>query len=221
MDFDLIEKFAPIYHYDSDEQYFPIDYNSFAQGKYMKHVVNVHLRHINSDTIWIYYICFYTHKDIKTGIKNNCFSNCCLSTKSNLHCENQFEIVILEIDNSNEIYQKMKRVCFCPHNKEEYFWIGEKDLSSIQDKNNSDKIHVYVSKGKHAAYPLRGVIWRNLGFENDCNNDDIILLLRPILLILENLDSMVKEHILKFNFAEIPEVPLESIRKRNLFRIKY
>lgn len=216
IDFDLIEKFSPIYHFDSQEEYFPIDLNSFNNGRLNKNIVNVYLRElkeISNDLIWIYYICFYTFDSgIKVCTPFNCFSK----NKVSSH-EFDFEIVILEINKKSE---KICRVCFCPHGLDENFWIAENDLELILDKNNSDKIHIFVSRGKHASYPVKGIIWRHFGFANDYNNDDRILLLKPIILTSNTINSQIfetKKKCLSFDYNTIPVIPYHSVKKRKFF----
>lgn len=50
-------------------------------------------------------------------------------------------------------------MCYAPHGSSEHFWIGDQDdLDEILGGEGGDGLRpkVYVSRGKHASYPVGG-----------------------------------------------------------------
>ena len=57
-------------------------------------------------------------------------------------------------------------VCYQPHGIKEHYWLrSDSDLKTVLRGNAQAK--AYVSKGKHAVYPIEGRIWRYGGVAND------------------------------------------------------
>lgn len=55
--------------------------------------------------------------------------------------------------------QGVAGVCYAPHSSSEHFWIGDQDdLNEILGGEGGDGLRprVYVSRGKHAGYPVSG-----------------------------------------------------------------
>lgn len=209
----LIEKYNPIFHFDYYEDYFPIDFNSYQEyDKLINNCVNAYIKRIDYNTIWIYYICFYLQDGgTKCCLPFNCY---CTDTYFSKH-EYDYEIVIIEVKNDS-----INRVCFCPHGLEENFWICNEDTPSILDPYNKNKVHVYVSRSKHASYPIDGVIWRHFGFANDIIDSPRVVYLFPLLLTESSINSQLfssKKKCLSYDYNQVPEIELSKVRFQNFF----
>lgn len=200
----MIDKFCPIYYFDKNEKYLPIDFNKYVNNNTIdNNIVNCYIKNYNN-LIYIYYWSFYLYDTGKTIFKIN-------SHKYDI------ELVILEIKDD-----KINRVCFCPHGQTEHFWLSIEDTKSITENN---KIKVYVSNGKHASYPIPGTIWRYYGFANDVNNSKYPIYIKPVLLTDNSINSELfkyKRSFIEKNIdIDIPCIALKKIRKRYLFKKIY
>ncbi len=203
---DLVQKFLPIYHFDSAEKFFPVDFNEYiknAEKTDLTYAVNTYVREMEGRT-WIYYWCFYTYD---SGMYICHFDSHKID----------FELCIVEIKND-----KVNRVCFCPHGSEEHFWIAGNDINNITDKNNN-RIHIYASNGKHASYPLPGRILRYYGFANDTNNDKKIMdNLTPIPLNAVSMQNPIfggKTNDLTYDYDQVKTISLDKVKTR-MFVVK-
>lgn len=213
MDELLIEKYNPIFHFDCQEDYFPIDLNSYQEyGKLLNNCVNTYTRRIDYNTVWIYYICFYLQDSgTKCCLPYNCY---CTDIYFSTH-EYDYEIVIIEVKND-----EINRVCYCPHGLSENFWIPNKDIHHIIDKNNKNKVHVYISRSKHASYPIDGTIWRHMGFANDIIISPRTIHLLPLSLTESSIGSELfksKQKCLSYDYNLVPEVDFEKVKYRMIF----
>jgi hypothetical protein len=231
---DLIEKFCPLYHFDSRETHYTLDFNAYLKNITRINSVNVYVREIDQETLWIYYICFYLYDPgTKCCLPFNCY---CTDFRFSEH-EYDFEMVIIEVKNKESI----SRVCFCPHGLEENYWISGRmenssdnksknddktendDLYRILDRRDRCRIHVYVSRHKHASYPLPGIIWRYMGFANDYNNNDHEEnphRLKPYVLTNESIESDIfksKKKCLSFDYNTVPTLTLGQVKYHMFF----
>ncbi len=203
----LINKFCPIFHFDSRESHFPIDMNTYQRGVYsMKNCVNVYLRD-QGDHYWIYYYTFYEYD---AGM-------CCCHFDAH---ELDIELIILEV---NVLTETLNRVCFCPHSSKEHFWLSKDDTQKLIGLYDH-RIHVYASKWKHACYPVAGRIWRYFGFANDKNNNAIVRNPRPIFLTIHTIESEIfenKKNQLEYDFNQVPEIPLDRVKYHMFFKLPF
>lgn len=212
----IIEKFAPIYHFDSFETHYPLDLNSFIENKLDFNTVNGYVRHIDENTMWIYYICFY----LKDGGTKCCLPfNCYCTNVTFSEHEYDYEIVIIEVKNGT-----VCRACFCPHGLSENYWIdgtdSESGFNELLDKRDSNRIHVYVSRQKHASYPVSGIVWRYFGFANDYNDNRLALMLKPRLLTNAAIDSQLfsaKKKCLSYDYNTVQTITISRAKYHMMF----
>lgn len=224
---DLARRFCPRYFFDSRETHFPVDFNAYVYaypdtdtGPLIRDVVHVYERHLIDGTTWIYYMCFYTYDN----------GACCCHIDAH---ELDFEYVIVEVK-----YDRIVRVCFCPHGTAENFWLSERDTAALARDHTSgrvdesgvevdadaieDHIHVYVSKWKHAHYPISGLVWRYFGMANDTCDVRTRIDLRPVPLDDTSIDSVLfasQKKKLTYDYNAIHTVPIEDVRTRMLWKL--
>ena len=153
-------------YFDNHERYFPKDLNDFASFSNAQPqpekapetlTINYYRRPLGNGKTWIYYILFYMQDD---GL-------------GYFHIDNHkldWEVVVAEMDDEKD---SLLRLCYTPHGRKEHFWLSEEDTRTLL-KRTGNAIPIYCSKGKHATYPVNGIIWRYGGFANDTNNCCIV-----------------------------------------------
>lgn len=154
----LLEKFLPIFHCDKSEKYLSVNGNIFFETNRIMYD-NTVVGHVveKNNNKYLYYYMIYTHDGGKQIL--------CYSIGGHLL---DIECVIVELDE----YDKMTGLCYQPHGTKEHFWI--KDLDDLNKICKEDRAMVYMSKSKHASYPIPGKIYRIYGFGNDnCNPKEL------------------------------------------------
>ncbi len=158
-----------------------------------------HIKYIGNKK-YLYYYAVY----IKDGGKKIL----CLSIDSH---PLDIEGVVIELDIDN----KITGVLYQPHSKREHFWIrNSEDLQKICDNN---RVKIYVSKDKHASYPVGGVIYRYYNFANDvCGN------VQNIYDVVRLNDYLLNKHNFeKFNnFVGFPKRLEDDLMDRPIIRLK-
>jgi hypothetical protein len=186
--------FFPVYFFDKQEQFFPIDYNDFIRGEFTEGIINYHIHTVGTITL-IYFLAFYLYD---TGLYSQNWDSHFLD----------FEYVVYKYEN-----QELDSVCFCPHAFDSHFCLSNEDTQTLL-KIGTNHINVYPSRGKHASYPIYGIIWRYIGFANDINfpmTEHKNLRFVPL-----NNQSLYSFHISsslqRMNLKDIPIIPLNMIR---------
>lgn len=151
---DLLNEFKPIFYCDKNEPIKVCNAESYFKNGIVEHdnTINGHVKEIN-EKIYLYYYLSY---NMDAGME------ICLKIVDS-H-KNDIECVIIELNIEKEIMG----ICYLPHSSSEHFWIRNKeDLNKLFNKK---KTKVYISKGKHAMYPIP-TVYRYLMFGTDyCKN---------------------------------------------------
>ena len=201
----LLQKFLPIFHCDKSEKYLSVNANIFFETNkiiYDNTVVGFVLEKNSSK--YLYYYMVYTQDGGKQIL--------CYNIGGHLL---DIEGIIVEVDE----YDNMTGLCYQPHGAKEHFWIKDpKDLRKICINNNA---RVYMSKSKHASYPISGTIYRIYGFGNDtCNPKELpykVIQMSNYLQKTLNYGEMTGfPNRLTQNLTNIPIVRLKKIRYRSL-----
>eukprot|EP00904_Undaria_pinnatifida_P003240 jgi/Undpi1/12917/HiC_scaffold_7.g02583.m1 len=109
---------------------------------------------------WLIYINYY----VDDGGLQVCGCACtCCTTGDHPY---DLEVVVVEVDPNS----KVSGVFYAPHSGHEHFWIRDHDdIDEIMGGEGGDgyRPEVFISRGKHANYPVSGKIARIFGFAND------------------------------------------------------
>ncbi|CAM9291755.1 unnamed protein product [Pylaiella littoralis] len=149
---ELLLKHFPRYFYDEKEIYYPIDLNKYIVDNSTVDGVNgVATRSKDRENTWLIYMSYYRFDGGVPQLGG---------TGSHEH---DLETVIVEIANTD---QSVRGVFYGPHSSHEHMWIRDQnDLNEIL--NNGGRPRVFVSRSKHASYPIRGKVYRLVGFGTD------------------------------------------------------
>jgi hypothetical protein len=114
-------------------------------------------------------------------------------------------------------------VCYMPHGTGEHFWIRGHDLKDILVNGTRPK--VYASRGKHASYPIPGVIRRYGNLANDHHVPlEFDITVEPAsqklmsIDLIDNAFPAIKGRLNR-NLSQYPTIPLNKVRTHLLFKI--
>lgn len=212
-DLTLAQTFCPVLYFDSRERYFPIDWNQWSLTKTASKTptLNAYVRVLSPSVTWVYFFLYYLHDD---GL-------------GTFHIDSHaidVEMVVLEINTLTAGGSpKLNRVSYHPHGTAEHFWLNPQDTANLVASNTERRVPVYCSRGKHATYPIKGTIWRYMGFANDTNDTVIkvtngaqsLTLLTDVTLASSSFAP--KKWVLTSKLP-YPTVPLDTVRYRLLWQ---
>lgn len=189
-------QFCPYYYFDSRDTDAPVDFNEYVRGRHATHALHTIERDLGGGLCRTYYLCVYMHGyELK---------------KTPTHVRVSFVVIETRDDH-------LHRACFCSHRAREFFWLSAEDTQLIARRGH---IRVYVARGTHATYPVRGSIWRRFGFANDyCDGGDMrIMCPTPFTHATQTspLFSIVRAAI-DTDIDACPTVSLEHVYRHNLF----
>lgn len=206
----LLEKHCPQYFFDYRETCLPCSLNEYVTNKQFvcNGTVIGQVQSTNRKTLLLHYFLFF-EKDL--GMKL-CFK------VVDAH-KYDMEQVTVEVNQGGTVLG----VCYQPHGIKEHYWLrGERDLKTVLHHNAQPR--VYVSKDKHAIYPLQGRIWRYCGAANDiCKQPkrQMIRVEQPCFLVTKEdyIDSIFRSINRRMHHVSAdprPCVPLSTVKTRML-----
>lgn len=135
--------------------------------------------------------------------------------------DGDYESVLVEISSAGALLG----VCYRPHGEEEHFWIRDHDDVMRITDNGRHGPAVYVSRGKHASYPVSGKIWRLFGIGTDICESPIPIVV-TLICINEQTDewrAAMDRSVLAqrfrhvsgdFKYVDYPEIRLKDVATR-------
>lgn len=151
-DDELLMKHYPRYFYDKGEKILPVDLNKYTVDKSAADGCNaVATTSTDGNHTWLMYMNYYLRDGgvpALGGIGGHAYD---------------LEIVIVELYKST---QEITGIFYGPHGSHEHMWIRDvDDLKELIDETGRPE--VYVSLGKHASYPVCGLVLRLFGAGTD------------------------------------------------------
>jgi hypothetical protein len=205
----ILQKFEPKYFFDGEEKYLPANYSEFVtagKAKYDSTVVG-NVTYVNGKTR-LHYFLYYTEDGgleyFEISIGNHVYD---------------IEHLIIEIDPKSST---IIGILFRPHGSSEHFWIrNPEDIKQIGEQHPK----VYVSRGKHAQYPISGTVFRYMGGANDsCDAkvylDTAVVQVNPDVLkasvggVMKSLRSRSLDNTTQFPSVKLKDVKLRMLLKK-------
>jgi hypothetical protein len=149
----LLQKHCPLYSTDYRENIFPISLEKYVETKQCvaDNSVVAHLVEKPNDLKHLHYFLYFA-ADGGMEFFDIAFDG------------HQYDIehMVVEVNGNDTV----TGVLYQPHGSKEHFWIRDpKDLTKIL--SGGTQPIVYVSRGKHACYPLSDTIFRYFGVASD------------------------------------------------------
>jgi hypothetical protein len=153
-DLTLLDRHRPEYHFDRREKHMPVDLRAYVRDGstvHSKRVSGIVTR--DTSSIRLHYFTFY--------VEDGGLPFLCGSLGAHRY---DVEHLIVELDSGGRV---VVGVVYMPHGSREHFWIRNAyDLDTILVDRRT-RPTVFVSRGKHAQYPIRGAVMRYFGLLND------------------------------------------------------
>jgi len=154
----LVQRHCPRYHFDSREQFFPLDLHEYLVNGTQVPGVNAWVTTPQSGVYRISYWCFYI-QDCNPHDGGHPFD---------------LERMVVEVDSTDSI----TGIAYCPHGDTEHMWIRDpQDISSLVD--STGRPVAYVAYCAHGCYPVADEIHRLFGLGNDTILNPVQIELTP------------------------------------------